>query len=139
MTSSSTVKKRLIHVGLNGRLSRRKPLLLLRHKQQPLQSAKEHRDWTEDMWSKVVWSDESKFNFFHSDGQMYIRHRLSEEFNEDCIQGTVKCSGSSVMVWGCICGNEKGILVQVKGKMDKFQYLEILENAMIPSTWSIRG
>ena len=47
-----------------------------------------------------------------------IRHRLSEEFNEDCIQGTVKQSGGSVMEWGCICGNEKGILVQVKGKMD---------------------
>ena len=31
------------------------------------------------------------------------------------------------------------MLVQVKGKMDRFQYLEILENAMIPSAWSIRG
>ena len=43
------------------------------------------------------------------------------------------------MVWGYICGNEKGMLVQVKSKMDRFQYLEILENAMIPSAWSIRG
>ena len=47
-----------------------------------------------------------------------IRRRLSEEFNEDCIQGTVKHGGDSVMEWRCICGNEKGILVQVKGKMD---------------------
>ena len=43
------------------------------------------------------------------------------------------------MVWGYICGNEKAMLVQVKSKMDRFQYLEILENAMIPSAWSIRG
>ena len=61
IASSSTVKTRLIDAGLNGRISRRKPLL-----------PKEHRDWTEDIWSKVVWSDESKFNLFHSDGQMYI-------------------------------------------------------------------
>ena len=37
MASSSTVKRRLIDAGLNGRVSRRKPLLLLRHKQQRLQ------------------------------------------------------------------------------------------------------
>ena len=72
MASSSTVKRRLIDARLNGRISRRKPLLLLRHKQQRLQWIKEHRDWTEDMWSKVVWSHESKFNLFHSDGRMYI-------------------------------------------------------------------
>ena len=43
------------------------------------------------------------------------------------------------MVQGCSCGNEKDMLVQVKDKMDRFQYLEILENAMILSDWSIRG
>ena len=70
------------------------------------------------MWKKVVRSDESKLNLF---------------------QGTVKHSSSSVMVWGHICGNEKGMLVQLKDKMDRFQYLEIPENAMIPSAWSIKG
>ena len=53
MASSSTVKRRLIDAGLNGRISRRKPLLLPRHKQR-LQWAKDHRDWTEDKWKKVV-------------------------------------------------------------------------------------
>ena len=46
---------------------------------------------------------------------MYIRRRLSEEFNEDCIQSKVKHGGGSMMVLGCICGNKKGMLVQVKG------------------------
>ena len=139
MASSSTVKRRPINVGLNDRISRRKPLLLPRLKQQRLQWAKEHKDWTENMWKKVVWFNKSKFNLFHSDGQTYIRRILSEEFNEDCIQGTVNLGGGSVMVWGYICGNEKGMLVLVKGKMDRFQYLEVLENAMIPTAWSIRG
>ena len=99
MASSGTVKRRLIDAGLNGRILIKKPLLLPRHKQQCLQWAKDHRDWTEDMWKKIVWSDESNFNIFHSDGRTFIRCRLSEEFNEDCIQGTVKHGGSSVMVW----------------------------------------
>ena len=72
MASLSTVKRRLIDAGLNGKISRRKPLLLPRHKQQSLQWAKDHRDWTEDMRKKVVWSDESKFNLFHNDGRTYI-------------------------------------------------------------------
>ena len=72
MASSSTVKRGLIDAGLNGRILRRKPLLLPRHKQQRLQWAKDHRDWTEDIRKKVVWSDKSKFNLFHSDGQTYL-------------------------------------------------------------------
>ena len=72
MASLYTVKRRLIDAGLNGKISRIKPLLLPRHKQQRLQWAKDHRDWTEDMRKKVVWSDESKFNFFHNDGRTYI-------------------------------------------------------------------
>ena len=53
IASSSTVKRRLIDAGLNGRISRRKPPLLPRHKQQHLQWAKDHRDWTEDMGRKL--------------------------------------------------------------------------------------
>ena len=110
-----------------------------RHKKQRLQWAKAHRHWTDEMWKKVVWSDESKFNLFHSDGRTYVRRRQCEEFNEECVEGTVKHGGGSVMVWGCISGDDKGMIVEVKGRMDRFQYLEILENAMLPSAWAARG
>ena len=120
MADSSTVKRRLIDAELNDRISRKKPLLLQRHKRQRLQWAKDHKDWTENMWKKVVWFDKSKFNLFHSDGQTYIQHILSEEFNEDCIQGTVKHGGRSLMVWGYICGYEKGMLVLVKDRWIDF-------------------
>ena len=69
MASSSTINKRLIDTRLNVRLLKRKPLLLPRHKQH-FQWAKDHKDWTEDMWKKIVWSDESKINLYHSDGRM---------------------------------------------------------------------
>ena len=48
---------------------------------------------------------------------------MTEEFNEYCIQGTEEHGGVSVLVWGCICSNEKCMLVQVKDKMDRFQYI----------------
>ena len=87
----------------------------------------------------IVWSDESKFNLFHSDGRTYVRRRTSEEFDERCVTGTVKHGGGSVMIWGCISGDDKGMLVRVRGTMNQFQYLDVLENAMIPSAWSMRG
>ena len=139
VASTSTVKRRLITAGLNGRIARRKPLLLPRHKITHLEWAKAHAQWTDDMWKRVVWSDESKFNIFKSDGRTYIRRRKSEEFNEDCVVGTVKHGGGSVMVWGCICGDQTGMLLRVDTTMNAHRYLQVLEDGMIPSAWAARG
>ena len=38
------------------------------------------KDWRMDDWHKVVWSDESKFNVFGSDGRVYIRRRVGEDY-----------------------------------------------------------
>ena len=139
MASTATVKRRLADAGLNGRIARRKPLLLPRHKAARLQWAKEHKDWTVEKWNSVVWSDESKFNVFHSDGRTYVRRRKSEEFDERCVVGTVKHGGGGVMVWGCICGSETGMMLRVESTMDKFRYLRVLEDGMVPSAWAMRG
>ena len=139
VASTSTVKRRLITAGLNGRIARRKPLLLPRHKITRLEWAKARAQWTDDMWKRVVWSDESKFNIFKSDGRTYIRRRKSEEFNEDCVIGTLKHGGGSVMVWGCICGDQRGMLLRVDTTMNAHRYLQVLEDGMIPSAWAARG
>ena len=38
----------------------------------------------------------------------------------------------NIMVWGCFSGRGVGPLVRVDGKMDRFQYLGILEQQMLP-------
>ena len=87
------MKRRLVAAGLHGRIARRKPLLLPRHCVQCLEWAKSHSSWSVEHRMRIVWSDESKFNLFHSDGQTYVRHRTSEEFDERCVTGTVKHGG----------------------------------------------
>lgn len=83
--SSRTVRRRLDDAGLYGRVARKKPLLTERHKAIRLKWAKDHKDWIVDDWEKVIWSDESKFNLFGSDGRTYIRRRVGEDFLSECV------------------------------------------------------
>ena len=57
-----------------------------------------------------------------------------EEFMEDCVQPTVKHGGGGIMVWGCI--NTKGVefLTKVEERLNREGYINILENALIPTT-----
>ena len=116
--SSRTVRRRLDDAGLYGRVARKKPLLTDRHKTIRLNWAKEHNDWSVDDWYRVIWSDESKFNLFGSDGRVYVRRKAGEDFLPECIQQTMKFGGGNVMMWGCVSGEGVGPLVRVEGRLN---------------------
>ena len=71
-SSSRTVRRRLDDAGLYGRVAWKTD----RHKLIRLNWAKEHKNWSVHDWNKVIWSDESKFSLFGSDGRVYIRRRI---------------------------------------------------------------
>jgi len=48
------------------------------------------------------------------------------------IKPAVKFGGGSIMVWGSIAWPGVGALAKIVGTMDSEQYVEILENAMVP-------
>ena len=110
-------------VGLFGGVARKKPLLTDGHRSLRLKWAMERKDWNMDKWYKIVWSDESKFNLFGSDGRVYIRRRVGEDYLPECVQSTVKFGGGSVMVWGCITCNGVGPLTKVDGRMKATDYI----------------
>jgi transposase len=55
-----------------------------------------------EKWKSVIWSDESKFNIWSSDGKEYCWKKKREELNSRLVKTTVKHGGGSVMVWGCM-------------------------------------
>lgn len=124
--SSVTVKRRLIEIGLNGRVAAKKPLLRPTNLKKRLQFAKDHLDWTFEDWSKVLWTDESKFEIFSSKRRVYVRRFKHERAAKYCIAPTVKHGGGNVMVWGCFSAAGIGDLVQVTGRMKKEQYQDII-------------
>ncbi|GES85653.1 IS630 family transposase [Rhizophagus clarus] len=68
---TETICRALRRNGLKTRVKCKKPLLSKKYREQHLKFAKRFKDWTVSDWSKVVWSDESKFQIFGSDRHQY--------------------------------------------------------------------
>jgi hypothetical protein len=122
-----TVRKALQDIGLNGRVRCAKPQLSHTHIRKRFEWAADMLELTADDWRDVVYSDESKFNLFGSDGKQYCRRRPHEELEPRNVKKTVKHGGGSVMVWGCLTEHGPGRLHRVDGIMDAKQYCRILE------------
>lgn len=129
--STTTVKRRLLDVGLRGCVSVKKPRLTKAHKQKRLTWAKEHKNWTPEDWNKVLWSDESKFESFGNKRRSFVRRRPWEMMLEECTVQTIKHGGGNIMVWGCFGGGQVGTLVKIDGKMTKEVYLDILKEHVL--------
>ena len=70
--SESTVRRRLHEVGLYGCVTRKKPYVNKINRRKRSKYAKNYREKPLGFWNKVLWSDESKFNLFESDGKVVV-------------------------------------------------------------------
>jgi transposase len=130
--SVDTVRRRQRDGGLHGRRPAKKPLMREKNRKARLAFAKKFRHWTPAQWAHVLWSDESKFNLFGSDGVQYVRRPTGQRMNYRYMLPTVKHGGGNVMVWGCFSRTCLGPLHQVVGIMDQVMYREIIEDVMLP-------
>lgn len=130
--SNSTVKLILRESNLYGRRPSKKPLISPKNRKARLDFARTHRNWTPEQWSRVLWSDESKYNLFSSDGIRYVRRPINERNHVRYQVPTVKHGGGNVMVWGCFSRSGVGPLVQIEGTMDGSKYCDILQTHMLP-------
>jgi hypothetical protein len=127
-----TIRNRLKSLGLFARRAARKPLMLLRHRKLRLTFARHYQHWTSDDWSQVLWSDETKFNLFNSDGNHMIRRPKGTRYQPKYIRPTVKFNGGGVLCWGCFSAKSIGPLVLIDGIMDSSKYRDMMQNAMLP-------
>ena len=130
--SPSTVRRVLCREGLNGRVRRKKPYLKPEHKAMRRWWAEEFLDLeVEPDWKAVVFSDESKFNLFGSDGRQYCRRRVGEEFLDRNVKKVVKHGGGSLMMWRFLTWEGMGHLHRVKRKINTAQYCKILKESFL--------
>lgn len=125
--SAQTVRRTFKKNNLKSAVKVKKPLLLPRHKKARYEFAKKYRHWSYDDWKKVIWSDESKYNIYGSDGREYCWKQKGESLKDRHVKGTIKFGGGGVFVWGCFTAQGIGYLCRIDGNMDAELYCKILE------------
>ncbi|GFT07883.1 transposable element Tc1 transposase [Trichonephila clavipes] len=98
--SLSTIRNVLHKKNLTERKARQKPFISKRNQKVRREFAKEHENKDFSYWKQVLFTDESKFNIFGSDGKPYVWRKSNEELRRQNLKPTVKHGGGSVMVWG---------------------------------------
>ncbi|CEI87858.1 hypothetical protein RMCBS344292_02266 [Rhizopus microsporus] len=97
-----------------------------------LHLADKHANWTDEQWSSVIWSDESRFTVIGNHGGARFIRKVDERYEAKHIVPTKKYGGSGVMVWSCFHANDFGPLVLVDGTVDQERYINILTQSLHP-------
>lgn len=126
--SARTIQRRLKEMGLMARTPAKKPLLNLRMKNALW--AMDKQNWGESEWSRIIFSDESKFNLIGPDGSRTVRRRTGERYAENCCIATVKHS-PYIMIWGCISKYKTESLLMLQGMVNAKKYEEIILGGLV--------
>lgn len=132
LTGLSTITaRRVLHEhGYHGRVGQRKPLVSESNRKKRFKWCQERLRWDKE-WDNIIWSDESRFLLFESDGKHYVWRKPHEKYDIDCIFPTVKGS-KGIMVWGCFTKDKLGPLVVVEGTITGRAYINLLEENLLP-------
>ena len=80
-------------------------------------------------WSKIVWSDEKKFNLDGPDGIRYYWHDLRKEPK---IFSKRQFGGGSLMIWGAFVNDTIFDLHIMEGTYTAERYSDMLEKCLVP-------
>ena len=125
--TARTIRGRLVEANLFSRSPRRVPLLKKRHIKARKKFCHKYSAWTNKKWGTVLWTDESKFNIFGSDGKRFVRRPPNKEFDPHYTKKTLKFGGGTIMVWGCFSSSGIGPIYLIKDTMTANIYTNILK------------
>ncbi len=101
-------------------------------RQRCLTWAKEKKNWTVAQWSKVLFSDKSKFCISFGNQGPRVWRKGGEAHSTSCLKSSVKFP-QSVMICGAMSSAGDGQLCFLKTNVTAPIYQDIWENFMLPS------
>ncbi len=96
------------------------------------------KELTVAQWSKVLFSDESKFCISFGNQGPRVWRKSGEAQNPCCLKSSVKFP-QSVMIWAAMSSAGVGPLCFLKSTVNAAIYREILEHIMLPSADKLYG
>uniref|UniRef100_A0A672QHX3 Transposase Tc1-like domain-containing protein n=1 Tax=Sinocyclocheilus grahami TaxID=75366 RepID=A0A672QHX3_SINGR len=130
--SRATTHRRVKEFGYSCRIPLVKPLLNHRQRQRHLTWTKEKKNWTVAQWSKVLFSDESKFCISFGNQGPRVWRKGGEAHSPSCLKYSVKFP-QSVLIWGAMSSAGVCPLWFLKTNVTVPVYQGILEHFMLPS------
>ena len=124
--SSRTVRRYLLKAGRRARRPLKKQLLTEEMKHKRLAWAQTYKEWTEEDWRKVLFSDESHF-LVQGQRSQYVRRSKNEEITEEHMNQSVK-NPEKQMFWGSFSYNGVGSLYPIEGIMNADKYMQVINN-----------
>lgn len=106
--SADSVRRIMAKSGYHRRKARTVFYLTATHRAARLRWARDHADWTDFEWARVIWSDEAYVVVGDRAGQVYVTRRANEVYDDNCVVEKFKQSSFRIMIWGCIMKGKKG-------------------------------
>lgn len=128
-----TVRNALKKEGYHGRVARKKLFVNAQNRKKRLAFALKHVNKSNEFWKRVIFTDESKYQIFGSDGRKFVWRKANTEVDPKNLTPTVKHGGGSVLVWGAMSAAGVSNLCFIEGIMDHKMYINILKTNLAPS------
>ena len=116
--SDQTIRNRLHEANLRSRRPAVRPPLTPAHRAARLAWARRHLAWTRQQWSRVLFTDESRFTMSFNDGRIRVWRRPGERFNDAVVREHDHFGGGSVMMWGGFALHHRTPLHQIHGNLN---------------------
>ena len=136
--SESTIRLQAHEIDLYDRVARKKPLVTKANRGKRVRYARKYQEKPLDFWNSVLWSDESKFNLFGSDGKIMVWRTSKEEYSSTCTVLTVKHGDGNVKCWRCFSASGVGNSVFIDGNMTGEMYHIILDSNLLQSVEKLK-
>jgi len=126
-----TVRRRLDEVGLFGRVQQEEHAYTDETLRSRIAFAEGYSRWTEDDWSRVIFSDETHFYLGHH-GREYVQRPVGAALDPKYTLKTERLKGK-VSLWGCICAGGLGHAELYVDSLDARRYQSILALNLVNS------
>lgn len=130
--TKQTVRNRLHKLGFKSFRPVVCPLLSPCHRSARLAWAMARCHFREQQWSKIIFTDESRFLLRPVDGRTRVWRMSGERYHQQCTVEETMHGGGSVHVWGAISRTGRSQLLILRTNVDGQSYKRVLEDHLLP-------